>query len=215
MKTIICTLFLYFLVYLPVHSQYGWDVEYRYVGYRLGMGASTLSGIKKEATDEILQWIDSPDNSYSIDNKISWDTGLLLQNTFDNKVFIQTEFTYSLLGARIENKTHNNNSSSQINLHYAGINAYLGKKIDLKRNDKRNKFLCGAGLYGTMNLNEFFVSEPRPDIETYDIGATVMAGFEIDRVQLSIGYFHGLTNAFDNGSSVKNKALRVGIAYLI
>jgi hypothetical protein len=192
MKNLIKTSFLSAFLLIAFVSQA--QVE---CGIKGGLNVSSLSGYKKDEAKY----------------KSGFHAGLVAQINFpQSDFFIQPELLCSTEGMKTKNEGKSKNST----LSYLQLPVYAGYKIDA---GSGLNIIIGAGPYVGYGLNGTDKAF-KTSFNKLDYGFSGMAGFQIDKVQLTAGYDFGLADIRNKDwkkakstSAISNRNIKVSFAF--
>ncbi|MDR2086207.1 MAG: PorT family protein [Dysgonamonadaceae bacterium] len=145
--------------------------------------------------------------------------GLIVQYDLSTKFFLQPELLYSMQGMT-EKATNQGSETSRLNFIqlpvYAGYKVNLGLDLNL---------ILAAGPYLAYGINGSkgaYGSDGM--LNRFDAGVSVMGGLQFNKVQITVGYDHGLFDQMDvNGwdtakdilglSSIQNRNVKLSAGY--
>jgi hypothetical protein len=192
------------------------------LGVKGGLNTSTISGFDKvigllDDLDEAIEGIEIGDVSTSY--KLGFHLGVVAQYESGN-FFLQPELLFSQIGlsTKIEGKSERGNLNYLQLPVYAGYKTSVGDGLDL---------LLGAGpfvAYGISGTENPFNKKDDGRLKRFDAGLSFMAGIQLDKIQIALGYDLGLVDMVDvpgwktakdflGLSSITNRNIKVSLAY--
>lgn len=228
--TSILTLISIILLFaIPANSQNRFD--YVVFGVRVAGGSSLMNGwdnyTNRFPGTNIM--IEKP---YNTSAYFSWDFGVSMQTMYNNKVLIQSDLTFGYQVTSLKDgKLEGILSFEGIGSYYTTLSVYAGSKILL---GERTRFVFGIGPYVATNMSDWFSGKDRKygknvlpsemdyytdatllirdaDFRSSDAGATAMVGIEFSNVQLSLNYYHGLSNIVKDEHRLYNRSLKLAV----
>jgi hypothetical protein len=190
------------------------NAQVRY-GLKGGLNLSTISGF--EDANKALADVTIP--GYSTGYAAGAHIGFIFRYDLPAKFFLQPELLFSTQGLQEE---ATNRKAETSRLHFLQLPIYAGYKI------KAGSFLqilVAAGPYLAYGINGSEGAYGDDGMfKRFDAGLSVMAGVEIDKLQITAGYDFGLTDQMDvNGwntakdvlglPSILNKNIKVSVGY--
>lgn len=187
------------------------------IGVKGGFNAASQSG-----WGDLLEYEDE-DLDYSSKFKSGFHLGLMLQLDLPGSFFLQPELLFSNQGLKQELKFDGEKDSESSTLNYLQLPIYAGYKFDAGLG---LKVIVGVGpyfAYGISGSDDVFDGD-KGFMKRFDAGLTAMAGVEISKFQVTLGYDFGLVDAMDaNGwktlkdlgglSSIRNQNIKVSVGY--
>lgn len=205
---------------------------YTVFGVRGGAGLSSLRGLDDFGKLQRLPGTDiNIHDAYSGKPYFAWDLGLTVQH-MRNKLLLQGEVILaSYANSKLEDVYINQAKIKRIKLFYNSINILAGTKIPLS---ETFRLVAAGGPYVGFDVSSWF-SERNPrlgkngdnsnlifggtlkakdaDFKESDFGVVVMAGIEIENIQLALNYQHGLVNVVKDTNSLYNRIYKLSMVY--
>lgn len=187
-------------------------------GVKAGLNVSNLSGF-----GDFSGMAAAAGSTFETNFKPGFNAGLMLQYDFTTSLFLQPELLYSNLGTKTTLKLVSNEVTETLNLNYLQLPIYLGYRFDLGGG---LNLIAGVGPYlgyGLSGTDKAFDGDDGV-FKRFDAGLTVMAGIQFNKLQIALGYDHGLVDMVDvqgwdtakdllDLSSINNRNIKVSVGY--
>jgi hypothetical protein len=197
-----------FLSTISVNAQ----IQY---GLKAGLNFSTISGFE-EANKALA---DGAVPGYSTSYAAGSHIGFMFRYDLPAKFFLQPELLFSTQGLQ-EKATGQEAETSRLN--FLQLPVYAGYKI---KASSSLSIILAAGPYLAYGINGSKGAYGNDGLfKRFDAGLSVMAGVEINKMQITAGYDFGLVDQMDvNGwntvkdllglPSIRNKNIKVSVGY--
>ncbi len=209
--------------------------KYACFGLRLGLGASTLTGLDRR-TSLPVDKLEDLSSGY----RFSWDVGMSLQLGWGDGYVVQTDLLAGMQGAKVKGVYQQGSEVDRISISNMQLAITCGKKIHL--NDKV-RFIITAGPYlgydmtsegngysdgngisdgdydmfaMTKSATTKSVTINTDDQDIFrrtDFGMMVIAGIETGGVQIAFAPQFGLTNLSENNPKVSHRVYKLALTY--